>query len=138
MTEVEKLRADLERARQMHRQALRDLEAARAEVERLKARLAKVGERVGDRTQCRQCGWRCPKCETGTSAYALNPPKPCTLCGGAIGPDITGRPMCYGCGPANMRPSTEELERMMKRAMDRLIEAASRDDYAPARPEGTK
>lgn len=28
----------------------------------------------------------------------------CSLCGGEIGPDVTGRPMCYGCGPSGMRP----------------------------------
>jgi hypothetical protein len=28
----------------------------------------------------------------------------CGLCGVGIGPDTTGRPMCYGCGPAEMRP----------------------------------
>lgn len=27
-----------------------------------------------------------------------------TTCGGLIGPDVTGRPMCYRCGPAEMRP----------------------------------
>lgn len=24
----------------------------------------------------------------------------CRLCGGEIGPDVTGRPMCYSCGPS--------------------------------------
>lgn len=28
----------------------------------------------------------------------------CKLCGGGIGPDITNRTMCYGCGPQEMRP----------------------------------
>lgn len=28
----------------------------------------------------------------------------CKLCGARIGPDITNRPMCYGCGPAEMLP----------------------------------
>jgi hypothetical protein len=29
----------------------------------------------------------------------------CGVCGeGEIGPDITGRPMCYGCGPQEMSP----------------------------------
>lgn len=27
----------------------------------------------------------------------------CT-CGGEIGPDLTGRPMCYVCGPREMAP----------------------------------
>lgn len=35
----------------------------------------------------------------------VGPAEPCTLCGGEIGPDITGRPMCYGCGPRNMAPT---------------------------------
>lgn len=26
--------------------------------------------------------------------------KACAHCGGTIGPDATGRPMCYGCAPA--------------------------------------
>lgn len=30
---------------------------------------------------------------------------PCRLCGSVVGPDITNRPMCYGCGPDNMKPS---------------------------------
>lgn len=34
--------------------------------------------------------------------YAAKPR--CGLCGVGIGPDVTGRPMCYGCGPAEMRP----------------------------------
>jgi hypothetical protein len=28
----------------------------------------------------------------------------CHLCGSEVGPDITGRPMCYGCGPKEMIP----------------------------------
>jgi hypothetical protein len=31
--------------------------------------------------------------------------EPCTFCGGHIGPDITNRPMCYGCGPVDMIPA---------------------------------
>lgn len=29
---------------------------------------------------------------------------PCALCGGFVGPDITGRPACYGCAPREMLP----------------------------------
>ena len=29
----------------------------------------------------------------------------CNHCGGTIGPDITNRPMCYGCGPVAMIPA---------------------------------
>lgn len=29
---------------------------------------------------------------------------PCGRCGGAVGPDTTNRPMCYGCGPVEMVP----------------------------------
>jgi len=28
----------------------------------------------------------------------------CTHCGGIIGPDVTGRPACYGCAPIDMLP----------------------------------
>jgi hypothetical protein len=31
--------------------------------------------------------------------------EPCSFCGGHIGPDITNRPMCYGCGPVEMIPA---------------------------------
>ena len=29
---------------------------------------------------------------------------PCSHCGSFIGPDITGRPACYGCAPVDMLP----------------------------------
>lgn len=31
----------------------------------------------------------------------------CVHCAGVIGPDRTGRPMCYGCGPEDMLPSED-------------------------------
>lgn len=34
----------------------------------------------------------------------------CGLCSGEVGPDITGRPMCYGCGPAEMAPKEKRRE----------------------------
>jgi hypothetical protein len=42
--DAEKLRDELARAQHLHRQALRDLEKAREEVESLKARLAEVAK----------------------------------------------------------------------------------------------
>ncbi len=36
---------------------------------------------------------------------------PCEHCDGDIGPDITDRPMCYGCGPDEMLPAREREER---------------------------
>lgn len=38
-------------------------------------------------------------------------PKCCWRCGGIIGPDITGRSMCYGCGPVDMMPLDERNKR---------------------------
>jgi len=36
--------------------------------------------------------------------------KACMGCRGPIGPDLTGRPMCYRCGPADMLPKWEPYE----------------------------
>lgn len=44
-----------------------------------------------------------PECTPEDLKYYATKPR-CKLCGIGIGPDITGRPMCYGCGPREMRP----------------------------------
>lgn len=42
---------------------------------------------------------------------------PCAHCGAQIGPDTTGRPMCYGCGPVDMIPAgvLSDVERHERR-----------------------
>jgi hypothetical protein len=45
-----------------------------------------------------------PECTPEDAAYYATKPR-CALCGIGIGPDITGRPMCYGCGGREMRPA---------------------------------
>lgn len=39
----------------------------------------------------------------------------CVRCGGKLGPDITGRPICYGCGPSKMMPAGKLRDAAMER-----------------------
>jgi hypothetical protein len=49
----------------------------------------------------------------GQEALAASP---CRLCAGVIGPDITGRPMCYDCGPLDMAPREQRTDARQERA----------------------
>jgi hypothetical protein len=52
----------------------------------------------------------------------------CGLCGGEIGPDVSGLPMCYGCGPAEMDPPEKRREPPLSqlRAATERMEAAAK------------
>ena len=63
--------------------------------------------------------------------------KPCAICGGELGPDITGRLMCYGCGPVDRLPReaknyhqrVDETARVMFEAEQRMAANVARAMY---------
>lgn len=117
VTRIDDLRREAEARRATEDEAIR--RAVATYVERRKAFNAKVEHLIDTAVaEAREkvVFFHCAACKPvemtraeADAAYSrkeCNPEasKPCGLCGGRIGPDITGRPMCYGCGPKEMRP----------------------------------
>lgn len=100
------------RARAREAELERELAALRARVDRMSVGMHNAVGRFGRPEGHMECVRHsvpcCPSClayALGDIRAALSAAVTCRLCGAEVGPDIMGLPMCYGCGPAKMRPS---------------------------------
>lgn len=44
----------------------------------------------------------------------------CAQCGGLLGPDINGERTCYGCGPAELHKSAEDMKQLIEDQLSKL------------------